>query len=111
MYRSLYVQPIRKAMRDVGYDLCLGCGYELRGLGSDIRCCPECGAERESLTASYVGLHAQGPIRCGQCGYDLRGASPASTRCPECGFQGLLDLPRMKWPIDDPHWRDGGPVA
>ena len=47
MYRSLYLRPVRKAMRDVGYDLCLRCGYELRGLDSTITRCPECGGERE----------------------------------------------------------------
>lgn len=47
MYRSLYVRPIRRAMRDAGYDLCIGCGYELRGLDTSIVRCPECGIERD----------------------------------------------------------------
>jgi len=46
MYRSLYVRPVRRAMREAGYDLCLGCGYELRGLDGSITRCPECGEER-----------------------------------------------------------------
>lgn len=46
MYRSLYVRPVRMAMRNAGYDLCLGCGYELRGLDGAIERCPECGETR-----------------------------------------------------------------
>lgn len=30
-----------------GFDVCLKCGYWLRGLGDEITNCPECGAERE----------------------------------------------------------------
>jgi hypothetical protein len=48
MYRSMYVKPIRMVMREKGYDLCLECGYNLRGLGGEIQRCPECGALRES---------------------------------------------------------------
>ncbi|MCH8824643.1 MAG: hypothetical protein IH984_14180 [Planctomycetes bacterium] len=29
-----------------GYDVCLGCGYWLRGLDETIRACPECGTDR-----------------------------------------------------------------
>jgi hypothetical protein len=62
MYRSLYVKSIRRAMRDAGYDLCLECGYDLRGLDRPphpqplspgergaVPRCPECGAEPEPL--------------------------------------------------------------
>jgi hypothetical protein len=38
---------IRRALRDMGYDICEGCGYWLRGLGDDVQHCPECGAARE----------------------------------------------------------------
>lgn len=47
MYRGLYVRPIRRAMREAGYDLCIECGYELRGLGDAIQHCPECGTQRK----------------------------------------------------------------
>jgi hypothetical protein len=47
MYRSMYAGPIRKVMREVGNDVCIECGYELRGLGDDIKRCPECGANRD----------------------------------------------------------------
>jgi rubrerythrin len=33
-----------------GFDVCTRCGYWLRGLGDDVRQCPECGAEREAMT-------------------------------------------------------------
>ena len=46
IYRYTYVKPIRRAMRDEGFDLCLECGYHLRGLPDDTSKCPECGAAR-----------------------------------------------------------------
>lgn len=44
MYRSLYIGPVRRAMRDMGYNLCIECGYDLRGLDQTTTRCPECGA-------------------------------------------------------------------
>ena len=32
-----------------GFDICLKCGYWLRGLGDEIRNCPECGTKREPM--------------------------------------------------------------
>ena len=32
-----------------GYDVCLGCGYWLRGLDESIKKCPECGTERKTF--------------------------------------------------------------
>lgn len=32
-----------------GFDVCLKCGYWLRGLGDEITNCPECGAKREAM--------------------------------------------------------------
>lgn len=40
---------IRRALRDMGYEICEHCGYWLRGLGDDVHQCPECGATREAL--------------------------------------------------------------
>ncbi len=48
-YRTLYIKPVRRAMRDHGYDLCVACGYELRGLGDKVERCPECGSWREAM--------------------------------------------------------------
>jgi len=55
MYCSLYVRPVRKAMRDVGYDICIECGYELRGLDASITRCPECGGERQRTPRTAAG--------------------------------------------------------
>lgn len=48
MYRYTYIKPIRRAMREEGFDLCIECGYELRGLPDDVTKCPECGSDRPS---------------------------------------------------------------
>ena len=32
-----------------GFDICLKCGYWLRGLGDEITNCPECGTKREPM--------------------------------------------------------------
>ena len=47
IYRNLYSKPIRLAMRSDGYEICINCGYELKGLGEDIDLCPECGVMRK----------------------------------------------------------------
>jgi len=36
-------------LRRMGHDVCLHCGYWLRGLNDDVKQCPECGAQREGL--------------------------------------------------------------
>ncbi len=45
VYRSIYIRPMRNAMRDKEYDVCVGCGYRLTGLGDSPKQCPECGWE------------------------------------------------------------------
>ena len=47
--RWLYGKAQRHALREMGYEVCLACGYYLRGLSDDVQQCPECGAARESL--------------------------------------------------------------
>ncbi len=42
---------INQALRDLGHHVCLHCGYWLRGLGDDVKSCPECGAKREPMSA------------------------------------------------------------
>jgi hypothetical protein len=49
LYRFIYVRPVRLAMRDLGYDICVGCGYRLTGLDDTIDRCPECGQPREPM--------------------------------------------------------------
>lgn len=41
--RHVYAPHVRRAVREFGYNLCLSCGYWLRGLTADIKRCPECG--------------------------------------------------------------------
>ena len=43
-FRFVYLRPIRRAMRDLGYNVCLKCGYWLKGLDDRTPSCPECGA-------------------------------------------------------------------
>ena len=42
-----------------GFDVCLKCGYWLRGLDDEISNCPECGAEREPMPGA--GAEAEQP--------------------------------------------------
>jgi hypothetical protein len=42
----MHRRRLREAMRAHGFELCLECGYWLKGLGSESAHCPECGAER-----------------------------------------------------------------
>ena len=39
-------------LRVSGFEVCLQCGYWLRGLGDDVKRCPECGAAREAMPAT-----------------------------------------------------------
>ena len=47
--RHCYGPLVRRVMREHGHDICLKCGYWLRGLAGDIKRCPECGADREAM--------------------------------------------------------------
>lgn len=49
--RNIYGPHLRRAMRDVGWEVCIKCGYSLRGL-EDVKRCPECGAQREPMPES-----------------------------------------------------------
>ncbi len=46
--RTMYRPFVLRAVRERGYDVCLHCGYWLRGLEDDEKSshCPECGARR-----------------------------------------------------------------
>jgi hypothetical protein len=53
LFTRLRATPfIYRALREAGYDVCLRCGYWLRGLGDDVTVCPECGAQREPMPAA-----------------------------------------------------------
>ena len=47
LQRFRFAPLFRRVVREHGYDVCLGCGYWLRGLGEDAERCPECGTARE----------------------------------------------------------------
>lgn len=43
---SVWSRAFRSAMREIGRDVCVECGYWLRGLGDEVSRCPECGGAR-----------------------------------------------------------------
>lgn len=48
--RRWFTRPTRIALNEMGYNICVRCGYWLRDLGADVQRFPECGAEREQVT-------------------------------------------------------------
>jgi hypothetical protein len=46
VYGHAYVRAVRRAMRDLGHEVCIGCGYRLDGLPIAVARCPECGRDR-----------------------------------------------------------------
>ena len=40
---------VHRSLAEAGYESCIYCGYWLRGLGDDVKQCPECGAKREPM--------------------------------------------------------------
>ena len=62
--RFIYIKPIRCAMREEGYILCINCGYDLRG--TDHEACPECGADVAHPKNEPLGIcsgHTDEPAR------------------------------------------------
>jgi hypothetical protein len=57
LWRSTYAHAIYRSIREYGFDVCPLCGYWLRGLGEDVKHCPECGSAREFL---HEGAGASG---------------------------------------------------
>lgn len=43
---SIWSRSFRRALREIGRDVCVECGYWLRGLDNHVTRCPECGAGR-----------------------------------------------------------------
>ena len=49
--RRVSIAPLaRRLLRERGIDVCIRCGYWLRGLGKDVTKCPECGWRREETS-------------------------------------------------------------
>lgn len=47
--RNTWIVEARQAVRDLGRDVCVRCGYWLRGLADEVSVCPECGTDREPM--------------------------------------------------------------
>jgi predicted RNA-binding Zn-ribbon protein involved in translation (DUF1610 family) len=48
----IYGRPVRRALRQEGYEVCVRCGYWLRDLTEREKRCPVCGAERQPMAQS-----------------------------------------------------------
>lgn len=46
--RIAWKPAVTIALRRLGYDVCINCGYLLRGLPATVTHCPECGTRRDS---------------------------------------------------------------
>ena len=47
--RPMYRYHLRRLCRERSYEICMKCGYYLRGLDDEMTKCPECGAKREVM--------------------------------------------------------------
>lgn len=90
-----YAPHYRRAVRELGIDVCVGCGYWLHGLDDQIKECPECGWSRSSIAMSgrdpipwnaeaRRALAEVGYEPCGECGALCKSRMK---RCPECGAE------------------------
>jgi len=52
IYTLLYVRPLRRALSELGYEVCEKCGYWLNALPETTQQCPECGTPRVKEAAS-----------------------------------------------------------
>jgi RNA polymerase subunit RPABC4/transcription elongation factor Spt4 len=88
-----YAPHYRRAVRELGIDVCVGCGYWLHGLDDQIKECPECGLSRSSIAMSGRDpipwdaeachtLAEFGYQPCGECGAVYKSQMK---HCPECG--------------------------
>ena len=65
---GLLQRAFRGAMRQIGRDVCVECGYWLRGLDEEVTRCPECGRARDLA-------HPLAPERTGNDKPDRRGGA------------------------------------
>ncbi|MHC5108320.1 MAG: hypothetical protein ACYTHJ_00405 [Planctomycetota bacterium] len=52
LQRLRFAPCVFRATRQHGYDVCIKCGYWLKGLDASIKRCPECGIAREEVSKS-----------------------------------------------------------
>lgn len=77
VFWRMYVRHMRRALGEMGYEVCLSCGYWLRGLDEDIDRCPECGRQREPRARD------QAPVS----GTDQSQTCKAASEGPEHGIR------------------------
>ncbi len=51
LQRLRFAPCVHQVTRDFGFEVCVKCGYWLKGLTPDIRRCPECGVRRQPMVA------------------------------------------------------------
>ena len=94
MQHFRFAPHYRAAVCKLGYDICVGCGYWLRGLDKSIKACPECRFARTNLhkqtstlkwsEEDRKRLRAIGYDPCRDCGAIF---SSEVELCPECSMQ------------------------
>lgn len=93
-WRLIWKPNVNRALREHGYEVCLGCGYWLRGLRDTDRKCPECGLFRYRHKprfdpvpwdhAARLALRREGYDACLDCGAVHK---LTEKQCPECGAE------------------------
>ena len=94
MQHFRFAPHYRSAVHEFGYNVCVGCGYWLRGLDKSIKACPECGFRRTILHKKISPfkwseedrqrLQAIGYDPCRDCGAIFNSSVEL---CPECSKQ------------------------
>ncbi len=90
-----YAPHYRGAVRDLGIDVCVSCGYWLHGLDDQIKECPECGWSRSSIAMSGrdpIPWNAEARRTLAEVGYEACSECGALCKsrmkqCPECGAE------------------------
>ena len=93
-----YAPHYRRAVRELGIDVCVSCGYWLRGLDDQVRECPECGwsrppdavSPREPLLWDAEARRALAEVGfepCSECGVLCK---VRMKHCPVCGAKRTL---------------------
>jgi hypothetical protein len=89
--------------------LCIGCGYDIRGVPADADC-TECGRPIADTLRHAAGGHAiddcgrlAESVACRACGYDLHGVATDGV-CPECGTEVRWSLTGDLLRFADPAW-------